>query len=188
MSSGGDPRRLLGAAGLTALLLAGCAGSRPSKPAPPLSTVSAAMSAQPRIIETLLGAAGFGRVVIDARAGYLAAFSPAGTLLVMYKGGFQYVLQGGCFRREQTGPVRTQIAWEGELSELTSDRYKAHASGDQAVYESSHTESVTVDTRTKLIRTVSQQAVPNEGLRRQTSTYSYPASVDELPAPRACPR
>jgi len=197
--------RTLTAGCALALAVGGCGGSSASKArsAPSVQNVIAAMNAQPRLIETLAGSSTAGRVIVDAKAGYLVLYSPSGKLTEMDKQGVEYrLLARGCYGRFwPIPPVNTRDFWLGPLREkITGTRYTTSAAGDTVTYSSS-VGSVTVDARTTLIRSSFIAALPQGGVPAypaansyppsvtvqlgapSSATYSYPASVTELGAP-----
>jgi hypothetical protein len=144
------------------------------------------MNAEPRIIETTTGTVGgFGRVVVDAKAQYFAAYAPSGRLLVLDRAGTEYRRRGACFLRFKASQVNAQIVWSGPIREVSEHPHTGTATGGTAIFHSP-SETITVDVRTELLRTIFSPARPSGGIPQQRGTYVYPRSVPELSAPRLC--
>jgi hypothetical protein len=176
---------LLAAAGVLAAVVAGCGASE--KPAPSAKQVYAAMSREPRIVETISGGPQFSRVVVNAKTEYLALYSHSGELVDMVKGRIEYRRAGsGCFGRYQASPPSARFVWRGDLAENKDSGYRAKVSGDTVVYRGTGGESgssVTVDAGTLLIRSTADIYPRSTGIHDNFIKLSYPKSIAELPIP-----
>lgn len=186
MLTGNRTPLLLAAAGVLAMLLAGCGSTEQSAPSP--KQILASMDAQPRVVETQTGTS-IKRVVVDTKADYQALISPSGQLADMFKGGIEYrlVQARGCYGRYQAQPLSTNGAWLGLLGEAIDSGYRVTVSGNTVVYHgkgAGRGSSVTVDTRTRLIRSTADFPPRSTGVPNNTSKLSYPKSVAQLPIPR----
>ena len=144
------------------------------------------MSAQPRIIVTLIGSPDrVARVVVDTKARYQAIFSASGKLLDLDKGGIEYRRVGSCFRRFKASRMIRSAEWTVSLTEPGHPHYTTKVSGGNVLFNSS-SDRVTVDARTYLLRRDITPADPRAGVPYQAASFSYPAAVAELKAPGVC--
>jgi hypothetical protein len=174
-------------------------------PIPTVRQVKAAMESRPRIVRVIRGAHGevWSRVVLDLPAKYQviyanadnpAAANPGGlakgrlTLVDLVEHGFEYrfTSPSGCLTRYKGFLLSPQTLFGYELPEALSAR-SGLASAGVVVYRGRGGQRITVNRRTRLIESVADPGLPSGGVPATRTTYSYPASVRELPVPHTCP-
>jgi hypothetical protein len=121
------------------------------------------------------------RLVVQTRA----ADRITGQLVDIVKQGQEYlrstVTSIGSSRAatSRNAPVSTSIVFPSDLSK----HYAAKGSGGTILYALRGGEQITVDARTRLIRSDFTPAFPSGGVPAYHDAYSYPGSIVELPVP-----
>jgi hypothetical protein len=174
-------------------------------PIPKVGQVKAAMESRPRIVQVIRGTHGevWSRVVLDLPAKYQVVYANADdpvyalygglakgrlTLVDLVEHGFEYrfTSPSGCLRRYKGSPFSGQALFGDDLPEALSARSGPALAG-VVVYRGQGGERITVSRRTRLIESVTDPGLPRGGVPATRTTYSYPASISELPAPHTCP-
>jgi len=173
-------------------------------PIPTVGQVKAAMDSQPRIVQVIRGTHGevWSRLVLDLPAKYQAVYANADdpayalyrglakgrlTLLDLVERGFEYRFTppSGCLRRYKGFLLSGQALFGHDLPEALSTR-SGPASAAVIVYRGQEGDRITVNRRTRLIESATDPGLPSGGVPATRTTYSYPASVSELPVPHIC--
>ncbi len=174
-------------------------------PIPTVRQVKAAMDSQPRIVQVIRGTHGeiWSRVVLDSPAKYQVIYANADdpayalyrglakgrlTLLDLVEHGLEYRFTSptGCLRRYKAFPLSGQTLFGSDLPEALSAR-SGPATAGAVVYRGQEGERITVNRRTRLIESATDPGLPSGGVPATRTTYSYPASISELPVPHTCP-
>ena len=180
------------------------AGQQMMFPVPSVGQVTAAMEhQQPFIVQGLYGPHGeqWGRVVLDVPSRYQAIYGnaddpayagdrglPKGrlTLLALDKQGIEFRwTAAGCYRRDKAPSLNAQNLFGADLRGAHSPRSRLTPAA-VVTYPGHDGTRLTVNVFTRLIQSAADPGLPSGGVPATHRTYTYPTSVKELPAPRAC--